>query len=146
MSNHSGSDIKAAEYGSGGDVEKHASPDKADVLSIRGLETSAETSLHRGLKARHITMIAIGGALGTGLLIGTGAALADAGPGSLFITYTFIGAIVFLVMAALGEMSAWFPLSAGFTGYATRYCHPSLGFALGWTYVYFPPLAKFSLL
>ena len=134
MSNHSGSDIKAAEYGSGGDVEKHASPDKGDVLSIRGLETSAETSLHRGLKARHITMIAIGGALGTGLLIGTGAALADAGPGSLFITYTFIGAIVFLVMAALGEMSAWFPLSAGFTGYATRYCHPSLGFALGWTY------------
>ncbi|OAQ63092.2 dicarboxylic amino acid permease [Pochonia chlamydosporia 170] len=103
-------------------------------VQIRGLETSPETSLHRGLKARHITMIAIGGALGTGLIVGTGKALAQAGPGSLFISYTFIGGLVFMVMAALGEMSAWLPLSAGFTGYATRYCHPSLGFALGWSY------------
>ena len=46
---------------------------------VRGLETSAETSLHRGLKARHITMIAIGGAIGTGLIIGTGKALAQSG-------------------------------------------------------------------
>jgi amino acid transporter len=111
---------------------KIAGHDGAD-LHIRGLETAEGTALHRGLKARHITMIAIGGALGTGLIIGTGAALADAGPGSLFIAYTFIGAIVFLVMAALGEMAAWLPLSSGFTGYATRYCHPALGFALGWT-------------
>lgn len=116
-------------------MEKHSShiDTRGEDLGIRGLETSANTSLHRGLKARHITMIAIGGALGTGLIIGTGAALAQAGPGSLFISYTFIGAIVFLVMAALGEMAAWLPLSSGFTGYATRYCHPSLGFALGWT-------------
>ncbi|KAM5343223.1 hypothetical protein ACJ41O_014189 [Fusarium nematophilum] len=101
---------------------------------IRGLETSAETSLHRGLKARHITMIAIGGAIGTGLIIGTGKALAQAGPGSVFICYTIIGFVVFLVMAALGEMAAWLPMSAGFTGYASRFCDPSLGFALGWTY------------
>lgn len=100
---------------------------------IRGLETSDETKLHRGLKARHITMIAIGGALGTGLIVGTGKALASAGPGSLFISYSFIGCLVFMVMAALGEMAAWIPLSSGFTGYATRYCHPSLGFALGWS-------------
>lgn len=101
---------------------------------IRGIETSAETSLHRGLKARHITMIAIGGALGTGLIIGTGKALAQAGPGSLFISYTFMGALVFVVMAAMGEMAAWLPLSAGFAGYASRYAHPSLGFTLGYTY------------
>ncbi|PNY26212.1 Dicarboxylic amino acid permease [Tolypocladium capitatum] len=101
---------------------------------IRGIETSPETSLHRGLKARHITMIAIGGALGTGLIIGTGKALAQAGPGSLLISYTFVGCLVFMIMAGLGEMAAWLPLSAGFTGYASRYCHPSLGFALGWTY------------
>ncbi|CAJ2510100.1 Uu.00g060000.m01.CDS01 [Anthostomella pinea] len=101
---------------------------------IRGLETSADTALHRGLKARHITMIAIGGAIGTGLIIGTGKALAQAGPGSIFISYTMIGFVVFLVMAALGEMSAWLPMSAGFTGYASRFCDPSLGFALGWSY------------
>ncbi|KAH6999638.1 amino acid permease [Ilyonectria destructans] len=106
----------------------------AGSVHIAGLETSAETSLHRGLKARHITMIAIGGAIGTGLIIGTGKALAQAGPGSVFICYTLIGFVVFLVMAALGEMAAWLPISAGFTGYASRFCDPSLGFALGWTY------------
>ncbi|RYO97248.1 hypothetical protein DL764_007348 [Monosporascus ibericus] len=105
-----------------------------ETVHIRGLETSAETSLHRGLKARHITMIAIGGAIGTGLIIGTGRALAQAGPGSIFISYSVVGFVVFLVMAALGEMAAWLPMSAGFTGYASRFCDPSLGFALGWTY------------
>ena len=116
------------------DVEKSAHDGFAHPHDhIRGLETDIHSSLHRGLKARHISMIAIGGALGTGLIIGTGVALADAGPGSLLISYSFIGSIVFLVMAALGEMAAWMPLSAGFTGYATRYCHPSLGFTLGWT-------------
>ncbi|KAJ8123258.1 hypothetical protein ONZ43_g744 [Nemania bipapillata] len=101
---------------------------------IRGIETSAETSLHRGLKARHISMIAIGGAIGTGLIIGTGKALAKAGPGAILISYSLIGFVVFLVMAGLGEISSWLPMSAGFTGYASRFCDPSLGFALGWTY------------
>ncbi len=78
-------------------------------------------------------MIAIGGAIGTGLIIGTGKALATSGPGSIFIAYTMIGFLVFLVMAALGEMAAWLPMASGFTGYASRFCSPSLGFALGWT-------------
>lgn len=114
------------------DQEKQSDYDLENV-HIRGLETSSETALHRGLKARHITMIAIGGALGTGLIIGTGKALAQAGPGSIFISYSIVGFVVFLVMAALGEMAAWLPMSAGFTGYASRFCDPSLGFALGWT-------------
>ncbi|KAA8909763.1 amino acid permease [Sphaerosporella brunnea] len=90
--------------------------------------------LHRGLKARHITMIAIGGAIGTGLIIGTGSALARAGPAPVLISYTVVGFLVYLVMCALGEMAAWLPLGSGFTGYATRFCDPALGFALGWTY------------
>ncbi|KAI2630505.1 amino acid permease [Xylaria nigripes] len=101
---------------------------------IRGIETSAETSLHRGLKARHISMIAIGGAIGTGLIIGTGKALAEAGPAAILISYSIIGFVVYLVMAGLGEIAAWLPMSSGFTGYASRFCDPSLGFALGWTY------------
>jgi yeast amino acid transporter len=103
------------------------------VLASDGaVEYHDHQHLHRGLKSRHITMIAIGGAIGTGLIVGTGKALAQAGPGSLFISYTMIGFIVFLVMAALGEMATWLPMSAGFTGYASRFCDPSLGFALGW--------------
>ena len=80
-------------------------------------------------------MIAIGGALGTGLIIGTGSALAQAGPGSLLISYTAVGCLVFLVMCALGEMATWLPMASGFTGYAARFCDPALGFALGYTYV-----------
>lgn len=106
---------------------------EAHAAHIRGLETDPDTMLHRGLRARHITMIAIGGAIGTGLIIGTGKALAQAGPGSIFMSYTIVGFLVFIVMGALGEMAAWLPMSAGFTGYASRFCDPSLGFALGWT-------------
>lgn len=123
------------EYVYGGDGardEKTMGPNDYPHQHIRGLETDPDSMLHRGLKARHISMIAIGGALGTGLIVGTGKALAQAGPGSLFISYLFVGCLVFMVMAALGEMAAWIPLHSGFTGYATRYCHPSLGFALGW--------------
>ncbi|KAL1799347.1 hypothetical protein ACET3X_003384 [Alternaria dauci] len=90
--------------------------------------------LHRGLKSRHITMIAIGGAIGTGLIIGTGKALAQSGPASILIAYTSVGLIVYVVMTALGEMAAWIPHASGFAGYATRFCDPALGFALGWTY------------
>ncbi|KAL5332903.1 amino acid permease/ SLC12A domain-containing protein [Aspergillus crustosus] len=98
------------------------------------LEVSQENELHRALKARHITMIAIGGAIGTGLIIGTGSALQRAGPGAILISYAFMGFIVYLVMCGLGEMATWLPRSSGFTGYAVRFCDPALGFALGYTY------------
>ena len=92
------------------------------------------TRLHRGLQARQVTMIAIGGAIGTGLIIGTGASLAKAGPLSILISYSIVGFIVYMVMCALGEMATWLPLESGFTGYATRFCDPALGFSLGYTY------------
>jgi len=92
------------------------------------------TELTRGLKARHVTMIAIGGAIGTGLIIGTGSALTRAGPGSILISYAAVGFLVYLVMCALGEMAAWLPIGEGFAGYATRFVDPCFGFALGYTY------------
>lgn len=105
--------------------------------------------LHRGLKSRHITMIAIGGAIGTGLIIGTGKALQQSGyvastgnmskadtyrPASILISYTAVGLLVYIVMCGLGEMAAWLPHASGFSGYASRFVDPALGFALGWTY------------
>ncbi|CCF56939.1 hypothetical protein KAFR_0B06430 [Kazachstania africana CBS 2517] len=90
--------------------------------------------LKKNLKARHVSMIAIGGSLGTGLLIGTGTSLAAAGPGSLFITYSFVGVLVFFTMSCLGEMAAFIPLD-GFTSYASRYVDPALGFAVGYSYL-----------
>ncbi|EGE83765.2 hypothetical protein RJZ56_003407 [Blastomyces dermatitidis] len=97
-------------------------------------EDEKGVALRRGLKARHITMIAIGGAIGTGLIIGTGSALAKAGPASVLISYSVVGFIVYVVMCAVGEMAAWLPTPSGFTGYAVRFCDPALGFALGYLY------------
>lgn len=93
------------------------------------------TRLKKELKARHISMIAIGGSLGTGLLIGTGTSLAAAGPVSVLIAYSFVGLLVFFTMACLGEMATYIPLD-GFTSYASRYCDPALGFAVGYSYLF----------
>ncbi|KAK2756506.1 hypothetical protein FQN54_005399 [Arachnomyces sp. PD_36] len=103
---------------------------------VGNFEDDEEVALHRGLKARHITMIAIGGAIGTGLIIGTGSALATAGPASVLISYSMVGFVVYLVMCALGEMAAWLPLPSGFTGYSVRFADPALGFTIGWTYYF----------
>lgn len=91
-------------------------------------------SLHRGLQARQVSMIAIGGAIGTGLIIGTGSALANTGPASILISYTIVGMLVYVVMAALGEMATWLPAAGGFANYAERFVDPALGFSLGYTY------------
>ncbi|KFA70204.1 hypothetical protein S40285_04408 [Stachybotrys chlorohalonatus IBT 40285] len=95
---------------------------------------SSETGLERSLQARHLQFIAIGGTIGTGLFLGTGSALAAAGPVSLLLAFIFIGLIVFSVMTALGEMAAYIPVPGAFTAYATRFVDPTLGFAMGWVY------------
>lgn len=93
-------------------------------------------TLHRGLKARQISMIALGGAVGTGLIIGSGTALRRGGPLGLLLGYSFVGFVCYLVMVSLGEMSAFLPHKKGFAGYATRFVDPALGFALGWNYLF----------
>lgn len=98
-------------------------------------EPPREQSLHRGLKARQISMIALGGAVGTGLIIGSGTALRRGGPLGLLLGYAFVGFVCYLVMVALGEMAAFLPHKKGFAGYATRFVDPALGFALGWNYL-----------
>ncbi|CAI7585410.1 unnamed protein product [Penicillium palitans] len=104
--------------------------------SIKDIPPDEEGNLHKTLKDRHLSMIAMGGALGTGLLIGTGSALAQTGPGGILIDYSIIGVIVFMVMAALGEMTSFAPMSRGFGGYATRFVDPALGFATGYAYFF----------
>ena len=90
--------------------------------------------MHRVLKQRHMAMIALGGAIGTGLFIGSGAALATAGPVGCWLGYIFMALFVYSMMVALGEMAALFPVSGSFTHYAARFVDPSLGFAVGLNY------------
>ncbi|MFK2826459.1 amino acid permease [Bacillus sp. B190/17] len=93
-----------------------------------------DNKLKRGLKSRHLTMISIGGAIGTGLFLGSGAAIHTAGPGGALLAYALVGAMVFFVMTSLGELSAFMPTSGAFSTYGTRFVDPAFGFALGWTY------------
>jgi amino acid transporter len=68
--------------------------------------------------------------IGTGLVIGSGTALSRGGPASLLISYLAIDTVAFLVMTALGEMSASLPMNRGFGGYATRIVDPTFGYDL----------------
>ncbi|KAF8163259.1 dicarboxylic amino acid permease [Crassisporium funariophilum] len=118
------------------DQEKSTSPTESPAYYDKELEEPPEEeSLHRGLKARQISMIALGGAVGTGLIIGSGTALRRGGPLGLLLGYGFVGFVCYLVMISLGEMAAFLPHKKGFAGYATRFVDPALGFALGWNYL-----------
>ena len=83
-----------------------------------------------------IYQIAIGGTIGTGLFVGSGAALSNGGPVGLLLGYVIMGSVVYSMMVALGEMATMFPVSGSFTHYATRWLDPALGFALGYNYWY----------
>ncbi|KAH9827144.1 amino acid permease [Teratosphaeria destructans] len=109
------------------DVEKHDSSEEHVAIGTT-------VQLKRRLQSRHLQMIAIGGTIGTGLFIGSGEALAEAGPAGALIAYTFVGTLVYSVMIALGEMATYIPISGAFTAYASRFVDPSLGFAMGWIY------------
>ncbi|KAK3115225.1 lysine permease [Teratosphaeriaceae sp. CCFEE 6253] len=97
-------------------------------------EVGTTVQLQRRLQSRHLQMIAIGGTIGTGLFIGSGGALANAGPAGALIAYAFVGTLVYSVMIGLGEMATYIPISGAFTAYAARFVDPSLGFAMGWIY------------
>ncbi|KAK3297828.1 amino acid permease/ SLC12A domain-containing protein [Chaetomium fimeti] len=92
-------------------------------------------SLDRSMSTRHMHMISIGGSIGAGFFVGSGKALADGGPGSLFIDFLIIGVMMFNTVYALGELAVMYPVSGGFYTYSTRFIDPSWGFAMGWNYV-----------
>ncbi|WP_326723097.1 amino acid permease [Streptomyces sp. NBC_00243] len=92
-----------------------------------------DASLSHGLKQRHLSMIALGGVIGAGLFVGSGAGIAAAGP-SIVIAYAVSGLLVMLVMRMLGEMSAAYPSSGSFSAHAERAIGPWAGFTAGWSF------------
>ncbi|MEQ5317822.1 amino acid permease [Providencia vermicola] len=92
--------------------------------------------LRRELKARHLAMIAIGGSIGTGLFVASGATVAQAGPGGALLSYAIIGLMVYFLMTSLGELAAYMPVSGSFATYGAKYVDEGFGFALGWNYWY----------
>jgi AAT family amino acid transporter len=92
-----------------------------------------DEGLERKLKDRHIQMIAIGGAIGVGLFLGSGKAIHKAGPG-LILAYVLGGTAIFFMMRALGELALHQPVAGSFASYAEEYVSPLAGFFTGWTY------------
>ena len=90
--------------------------------------------IERTLKTRHLTMIALGGSIGTGLFIASGSAITTAGPGGALIAYAVMGVMVYFLMTSLAEMATYIPLTGSFAAYASKFVSPATGFALGWNY------------
>ena len=90
--------------------------------------------MRRSLKTRHLSMIALGGSIGTGFLIASGSAIATAGPGGALVVYTLMGIMVYFLMTSLGEMATFSPTTGSFVTYSADYVDPAFGFAMGWNY------------
>ncbi|MCM0599710.1 amino acid permease [Periweissella fabalis] len=90
--------------------------------------------IKRELKTRHISMIALGGCIGTGLFVASGSAISQAGPLGALTAYIAIGIMVFFLMTSLGEMATYMPLTGSFATYANKFVDPAFGFAMGWNY------------
>ncbi|MFI6102979.1 amino acid permease [Streptomyces sp. NPDC051310] len=97
------------------------------------LPADSPAPLSHGLKQRHLSMIALGGVIGAGLFVGSGTAIAAAGP-SIVLAYAISGALVMLVMRMLGEMAAANPASGSFSVHAERAIGPWAGFTAGWSF------------
>lgn len=70
--------------------------------------------------------------IGTGLFISSGSALNLGGPATLLLAYLMVGAMLYFVMQALGELAVVFPIAGSFSAYSTRFLDPAWGFAMGW--------------
>ena len=97
---------------------------------------STAPELHKGLKQRHLTMIAIGGVIGAGLFVGSGVVMQTAGPGA-FLTYAVTGVLIVMVMRMLGEMATANPSTGSFSDYSRNALGHWAGFSVAWLYWYF---------
>lgn len=111
------------------------------VGSVTGSERSSRetaqdedgSGLAHSLRRRHMALIAIGGSVGAGLFIGSGAVIQTAGPAAI-LSYALAGALVFLTLRALGEMVVAVPAGGSFSDYARLAFGPRAGFTIGWVY------------
>lgn len=113
-----------ADYEAAGSNPEHASASAVDP----------DSGVKRGLKNRHLSMMALAGIIGPGLLIGAGGALANGGPASLLIGFGVIGIIAFAIMQSLGEITTIFPGGGSFVSLAERFVDKSFSVAVGWNY------------
>lgn len=93
-----------------------------------------QPQLKRAMKSRHLFMISLGGIIGTGLFLGSGYAIGEAGPLGAILAYLVGGLLMYLAMVCLGELSVVMPVSGSFQAHATKFIGPATGFVVGWVY------------
>ncbi|KAI9246916.1 amino acid permease/ SLC12A domain-containing protein [Phascolomyces articulosus] len=108
--------------------------DTSSVSSVAYSQSTRNHELKRTLKARHLAMISLGGVIGQGLFLGSGANLYLGGPLGALIAYAIVGFIVFWVAYSLGEMATYLPVSGSFTIFCRRFVDDSFGAAIGYNY------------
>ena len=108
-------------------------PDDLDLEEAENAEVH-DTKVRRALKQRHISMIALGGTIGTGLFVGISVPLSNAGPVGALIAYIYMGSIVYFVAQALGEMATFIPVTSSLTVFSKRFLSPAFGVANGYMY------------
>lgn len=136
----------ASSYAAGGDIHRTASyadgeyhpyPIEAGPQDAGAFPQAHATGTKRNIKSRHAQMMAIGGAIGTSLFLGTGQALFVGGPAFLFLAYCLMSFLVYGMLTSIVEVATFLPLPGSSMAYfASRFVSPSLGFALGWLYFY----------
>ncbi|MCP6696259.1 amino acid permease [Pseudomonas donghuensis] len=104
------------------------------MISLGSKDSSGQ--LAQGFKPRHVTMLSIAGIIGAGLFVGSGHAIAAAGPAAI-LAYVLSGLLVILVMRMLGEMAVANPDTGSFSTYADQAIGPWAGFTIGWMYWWF---------
>ncbi|WP_042355500.1 amino acid permease [Bacillus rubiinfantis] len=93
-----------------------------------------QPQLQRAMKSRHLFMMSLGGIIGTGLFLGSGYAIGEAGPAGAILAYLVGGLLMYLAMVCLGELSVIMPVSGSFQAHATKFIGPATGFVVGWIY------------
>lgn len=98
------------------------------------LQENNTNELKRTMKTRHLFMISLGGVIGSGLFLGTGYTINQAGPAGAVLSFIVGGLIMYLTMLCLGELSVAMPVSGSFQTYTTKFIGPATGFTIGWLY------------
>lgn len=129
--------FELSSYGKGPDKTTEQDLSRLESHAIGTTQLVEKADTRRAIKSRHAQMIAIGGTIGTGLFVGSGQALSIGGPAFLFLAYTLTSLLVYGIVTAIIEVCTYLPVSgSSMAYYCNRFASPSLGFALGWLYVY----------
>lgn len=91
-------------------------------------------ALKRAMTSRHLIMLSLGGAIGTGLFMGSGQVISQAGPLGAVLAYIIGGLIAYMVMLCLGELAVHLPVSGSFGAFASNYIGPGTGYMVSWMY------------